>query len=77
MILDTQSIRAAAGVPRTTTGLDANKKLSGRKRGLAVDVLGLIVGVVVLAASAHTTPPAPPCSTRPPSGAGCVWRRPW
>lgn len=30
-----------------------NKKTPGRKRGLAVDVLGLIIGVVVLAASAH------------------------
>lgn len=53
MVLDTQSVRAAAGVPKTTTGLDANKRTSGRKRGLAVDVLGLIIGVVVLAASAH------------------------
>ncbi|OEJ62422.1 transposase [Streptomyces agglomeratus] len=53
VIIDTQSVRAAAGVPKTTTGLDANKKVSGRKRGLAVDVLGLIIGVVVLAASAH------------------------
>ncbi|MDX3186615.1 IS5 family transposase [Streptomyces sp. ME02-7008A-1] len=53
VIIDTQSVRAAAGVPRTTTGLDANKKVSGRKRGLAVDVLGLIIGVVVMAASAH------------------------
>jgi transposase len=53
VIIDTQSVRAAAGVPKTTTGLDANKKTPGRKRGLAVDVLGLIIGVVVLAASAH------------------------
>lgn len=53
VIIDTQSVRAAAGVPRTTTGLDANKKVSGRKRGLAVDVLGLIIGVVVPAASVH------------------------
>lgn len=53
MIIDTQSVRVAAGVPKTTTGLDANKKTPGRKRGLAVDVLGLIIGVVVLAASAH------------------------
>ncbi|QKW47667.1 IS5 family transposase [Streptomyces microflavus] len=53
VIIDTQSVRAEAGVPRTTTGLDANKKVSGRKRGLAVDVLGLIIGVVVTAASAH------------------------
>ena len=42
VIIDTQSVRAAAGVPKTTTGLDANKKVSGRKRGLAVDVLGLV-----------------------------------
>ena len=53
MVIDTQSVRAAAGVPKTTTGLDANKKTPGRKRGLAVDVLGLITGVVVLAASGH------------------------
>ncbi|MGW7824670.1 IS5 family transposase [Streptomyces puniciscabiei] len=50
---DTQSVRAAAGVPNATTGLDTTKKVSGRKRGLAVDVLGLIIGVVVPAASAH------------------------
>ncbi|WSI68094.1 IS5 family transposase [Streptomyces sp. NBC_01336] len=53
VIIDTQSVRAAAGVPKTTTGLDVNKKVSGRKRGLAVDVLGLVIGVVVLPASAH------------------------
>ncbi|GGT79437.1 IS5 family transposase [Streptomyces atratus] len=52
-LIDTQSVRAAAGVPKTTTGLDVNKRTPGRKRGLAVDVLGLIIGVVVLAASAH------------------------
>ncbi|MBP2404179.1 transposase [Streptomyces syringium] len=52
MIVDTQSVRAAAGVPKTTTGLDADKKMSGIKRVLDVDVLGLI-GVAVLAASTH------------------------
>ena len=53
VIIDAQSVRAAAGVPKATTGLDANTKVSGRKRGLAVDVMGPIIGVVVLAASAH------------------------
>lgn len=48
-----QSVRAAAGVPRTTTGLDADEKVSGRKPGLTVDVMGLSVGMVVSAASAH------------------------
>ncbi|CAL9327020.1 hypothetical protein SUDANB51_00043 [Streptomyces sp. enrichment culture] len=49
VIIDTQSVRVAAGVPKTTTGLDTNKKTPGRKRGFAVDVLGLVIGVVVLA----------------------------
>jgi hypothetical protein len=43
----------AAGVGKRTTGLDVNKKTPDRKRGLAVDVLGLIIGVVILAASVH------------------------
>ena len=53
VVLDTQSIRVAAGVPASTTGKDAAKRVPGRKRGLAVDVLGLVIAVVVLAASAH------------------------
>ena len=53
MVLDTQSVHAAASVPAATTGRDAGKKVPGRKRCLAVDVLGLVVAVVVLAASAH------------------------
>jgi transposase len=53
VVLDTQSVHAAAGVPSDTTGRDAGKKVSGRKRGLAVDVLGLVIAVVTLAASAH------------------------
>ena len=50
-VLDTQSLHAAVNVPAATTGVDANKKVPGRKRGLAVDVLGLIIAVVVTAAS--------------------------
>ena len=52
-VLDTQSLHAAVNVPAVTTGKDANKKVPGRKRGLAVDVLGLIIAVVVVAASVH------------------------
>ncbi|KUL40000.1 IS5 family transposase [Actinoplanes awajinensis] len=51
IVLDTQSVRAANHVPAATTGLDAAKKVPGRKRGLAVDTLGLIIAVVVTAAS--------------------------
>ena len=46
-------LHAAAGVPAGTTGRDAAKKVPGRKRGLAVDVLGLVIAVVVLASSVH------------------------
>ncbi len=41
-MLDTQSVHAAAGVPADTTGRDPAKKVQGRKRGLAVDVLRLV-----------------------------------
>ncbi|UGQ13527.1 IS5 family transposase [Yinghuangia sp. ASG 101] len=53
VVLDTQSVRVAAGVPAATTGYDPAKKVPGRKRGLAVDVLGLVVAVVVVAANTH------------------------
>ena len=53
VVIDTQSVHAAASVPAGTTGRDPAKKVPGRKRGLAVDVLGLVIAVVVLAASAH------------------------
>jgi transposase len=38
VVLDTQSVHVAAGVPASTTGKDAAKRVPGRKRGLAVDV---------------------------------------
>ncbi|MET8339578.1 IS5 family transposase [Streptosporangium canum] len=53
VVLDTQSVHAAAGVPAATTGKDVAKKVPGRKRGLAVDTFGLVIAAVVLAASVH------------------------
>ncbi|OIJ84629.1 IS5 family transposase [Streptomyces monashensis] len=53
VVIDTQSVHAPANVPAATTGKDAAKKVPGRKRGVAVDVLGLVIAVTVLAASAH------------------------
>lgn len=53
VVLDSQSVHAAVNVPASSTGKDAGKKVPGRKHGIAVDVLGLIIAVVVLAASVH------------------------
>jgi transposase len=53
VVLDAQSVHVAAGVPASTTGRDPAKRVPGRKRGLAVDVLGLVIAVIVLAANTH------------------------
>jgi hypothetical protein len=53
VVLDSQTVRASVNAPKDTTGLDPGKKSPGRKRGIATDVLGLIIAVVVTAASVH------------------------
>lgn len=48
-VIDSQSVRTSPqGGPR---GFDANKKIKGRKRHIATDTLGLLLAVVVTAAS--------------------------
>ncbi|WP_093470109.1 IS5 family transposase [Streptomyces melanosporofaciens] len=53
VVLDSQTVRASMNAPKDTTGLDVGKRSPGRKRGIATDVLGLLIAVVVVAASAH------------------------
>lgn len=49
--LDAQSVKGADTVGRKTRGYDAGKKVNGRKRHLVVDTIGLLVIVLVTAAS--------------------------
>jgi transposase len=50
-VIDSQSVRAADTVPKTSRGWDNAKKVNGRKRHIAVDTMGLVLAVVITAAS--------------------------
>jgi transposase len=50
-IADSQSVRAAETVAATSRGFDAGKKINGRKRHIVVDTTGLLLVVLVTAAS--------------------------
>ena len=50
-IIDSQTVPAADTVPRSSRGWDGGKRTNGVKRHLAVDVNGLLLTVVVTAAS--------------------------
>lgn len=50
-IIDAQSVKGADTVEAATRGYDAGKRTNGRKRHVTVDTLGLVVVVMVTAAS--------------------------
>jgi putative transposase len=50
-VIDSQSVRAADTVPKASRGRDNAKKVNGRKRHIAVDTTGLVLAVVITAAS--------------------------
>lgn len=50
-VIDAQSVKGAASVPAATRGFDGGKKTNGRKRHIVVDTLGLLLAVMVTAAS--------------------------
>ncbi|TDT94130.1 transposase [Streptomyces sp. 846.5] len=50
-IIDSQSVKADAMVPAASRGYDGGKKINGRKRHVVVDCLGLLLAVMVTAAS--------------------------
>jgi transposase len=59
-VIDSQSVRAADTVPKASRGWDNAKKVNGRKRHIAVDALGLVLAVVVTAASVQDRDAARP-----------------
>ncbi len=61
-VIDSQSVRAADTVPKATRGWDAAKKVNGRKRHIAVDTTGLLLDVVITAASGADRRRRPPAA---------------
>jgi transposase len=59
-IIDSQSVKGSEMIARTRRGYDAGKKISGTKRHIAVDVLGLLLTVLVTAASVQDRHAAKP-----------------
>lgn len=55
-IIDAQSVKTSHNVPESSQGIDAGKKIKGRKRHLATDTLGLLLVALVTAASVQDTP---------------------
>ncbi|MEU8403618.1 IS5 family transposase [Nonomuraea sp. NPDC048892] len=58
--VDSQTVRAAETVGAAACGYDAGKKLKGQKRHVVVDTLGLLLCVMVTAASVQDRDGAPP-----------------
>lgn len=56
--IDSQTVKTA-GQPATDTGYDGGKKITGRKRHLAVDTMGLLLAVVVTSAAVDDAAAAP------------------
>ncbi|MFJ2774873.1 IS5 family transposase [Streptomyces sp. NPDC087300] len=50
-LIDAQSVKTSTSVPATSQGTDNAKKIVGRKRSIVTDTLGLLLAVLVTAAS--------------------------
>lgn len=50
-IIDSQSVKTSCNLSESSQGIDASKKIKGRIRHIATDVLGLLLAVIVTAAS--------------------------
>ena len=54
-LIDAQSIRTSSNVPESSQGADNAKKIVGRKRHIATDTLGLLLVILITAASVQDT----------------------
>lgn len=54
-IFDAQAVKTSSNVPEADQGVDVGKQIRGRKRSIAVDTLGLLLVVVITAASVQDT----------------------
>jgi transposase len=52
-VVDAQSVKTSNNVVESSQRIDAGKKINGRKRHLITDTLGLVLTVLVTAASVH------------------------
>jgi transposase len=59
-VIDSQSVRAAATVPKASRGWDNAKKVNGRKRHIVVDTTGLLLEVLATPASVQDRDAARP-----------------
>jgi transposase len=59
-IIDSQSVKGSEMIARPRRGYDAGKKINGTKRHLAVDTIGLLLAVLVTAASVQDRDAARP-----------------
>lgn len=78
--IDSQSARTADTVPAATRGFDAGEKVTGRKRFIVTDTLGLLLAVHALRrASKAATEPSGRCRepgfALRPADSTAVWRR--
>ncbi|MGH3401137.1 MAG: IS5 family transposase [Streptosporangiaceae bacterium] len=54
-IIDARVVKTSSNAPGTTTGYDAGKRTKGRKQNIATDTLGLLLALVITAASVQDT----------------------
>ncbi|GAA4996289.1 hypothetical protein GCM10023205_81860 [Yinghuangia aomiensis] len=64
-VMGAQSVKTSCNVAETDQGIDVAKKIKGRKRHIVTDTLGLLLAVLVTAASVHDSVGGKHVSVRP------------